>query len=85
MPTEDRAMLVCHPDPSMSCSAEFSFWANVAEALHARAELTPSGPLCLGAHSVARLDLEPDPRCWLSSRIRTKATADAIASNGADT
>jgi hypothetical protein len=73
-----RAVLVCHPDPSVSGSAEFTFWADVEEARQARDELTPCGPLCAGAHSVARLDLEPNPRCWLLSRTRTTSTAGGV-------
>ena len=74
-----RAVLVCHPDPNVSGSAEFTFWADVKEAEQARDELTPCGPLC-GVHTVVRVDLEPDPRCWSSSRNRTTATT----ADGAD-
>jgi hypothetical protein len=72
------AVLVCHPDPSVSGTAEFTFWADLAEARQARDELTPCGPLCAGAHSIARLDLEPNSRCWLLSQTRTTSTAGGV-------
>jgi hypothetical protein len=64
------AVLVCHPDPRIAGGAEFTFWANAAEARQAEVELTPCGNRCSGRHSVARVDLEPDPRRWLSSKAR---------------
>lgn len=57
-----RAGLVCHPDPSVSGSAEFTYWADVDEARQAEAELTPCGPQCIGVHTIARLDTGPEPR-----------------------
>ncbi|MFZ0715919.1 hypothetical protein [Mycobacterium sp.] len=58
-----RAVLVCHPEPQQSSSAEFTFWADVAEARRAEAELGHRcGPLCVEIHTIARLGLEPDPR-----------------------
>ncbi len=56
------AALVCHPDPSMSGSAEFTFWADLREARHAEAELTPCGPHCIGSHTAVRLSAELEPR-----------------------
>ncbi len=67
-PTDDqdqhafRAVLVCHPDPSVSGTAEWTFWADLAEAKQARAELTPCGPLCIGSHTAVRLGAELEPR-----------------------
>lgn len=92
------AVLVCHPDPKASGSAEWTVWADVAEARLAAIELAMPvcGPRCIGVHTVVRVDLEPNPRHWSSLRSRTTATAEddlsrtevtagAAASDGADT
>ena len=74
----NRAALVCHPDPSVSGGAEFTFWADAEEAWQAKIELTPCGPRCSGVHTVARVDLEPNPRCWPLSRTRATSTAGRV-------
>lgn len=61
-----RAALVCHPDPSIARSAEWTYWADVEEARRAAAELTPCGDRCAGIHTVARLDVEVQPKRKLS-------------------
>lgn len=68
-----RAVLVCHPDPNVSGGAEFTLWANLVEARDAAMELAMPvcGPRCFGVHTIVRVDLEPNPRHWLS--LRTKA------------
>lgn len=58
-----HAVLVCHPDPSVSSTAEFTYWADAAEARQAEAELAhPCGPECQQIHSIVRLDAELEPR-----------------------
>jgi hypothetical protein len=61
---QSGAVLVCHPDPSVSSSAEFMFWADVTEARQAQAEVChpTCGPACTGIHTIARLGAAREPR-----------------------
>lgn len=62
-----RAALVCyHAAETGSITAEFTYWADADEAQRVEAELTPCGFLCVGIHTIARLDAEPEPRRRLS-------------------
>lgn len=57
------AVLVCYRGRSAAYSAEWTFWADAAEAWLAEAELGhPCGPSCSSTHTVARLDVEREPR-----------------------
>lgn len=50
-------VLVCHRGTQDGpITAEWTYWDTAGQARQARAELTPCGPLCIGVHSVARLD-----------------------------
>lgn len=62
------AVLVCHRcPPTGPITAEWTYWDSTGQARAAEAELTPCGPLCIGVHSVVRLDLEPQPRAGRKS------------------
>ncbi|WP_156746904.1 hypothetical protein [Mycobacterium sp. E2733] len=51
-----RAALVCHRNPPSSI--EWTYWDSIGQAHLAESELTPCGPLCIGVHSVVRVDIE---------------------------
>ena len=85
MSTEDRAVLVCHPDPSVSGSAEWTFWADLTEAQAALNELTPCGPHCIECHTAARLDSGREPRRRSSSSTRATVATRVAAAYGAGT
>lgn len=60
---ERRGVLVCHcvtknGDPA---NPEWTYWADLAEARHARDALTPCGPRCGGSHTCVEVDV-PRPR-----------------------
>jgi hypothetical protein len=58
-----RGVLVCfHVPPCGNISAEWTYWDSRRQARQAAAELTPCGPLCIGVHSVVRVDVVPEPR-----------------------
>ena len=58
-----RVALVCHRSTQTGpITAEWTYWDTTGQARQAEAELTPCGRFCIGVHSVARLDLEPDRR-----------------------
>lgn len=63
---QGRAVLVCHADPNVAGSAEFTYWDSIEEARSAEAELCPCSARCVGLHTVARLDVEVEPRRKLS-------------------
>jgi hypothetical protein len=53
-----RAALVCyHNPPSGPISVEWTYWDTRVQARQAEAELTPCGPLCIGVHSVVRVEV----------------------------
>lgn len=66
-----RAVLVCHPDPSAAYSAEITYWDTTGQARQAEAELTPCGPLCIGVHSVVRVNVVPNPKAGRERQIAT--------------
>jgi hypothetical protein len=43
-------------------TVEWTNWDSAGQARQAEAELIPCGPLCIGVHSVVRLDSLPEPR-----------------------
>jgi hypothetical protein len=58
-----RAALICYRSTRTGpITVEWTYWDSTGQARQAQAELTPCGPLCVGVHSVVRLDLEPEPR-----------------------
>lgn len=58
------AVLVCYRGCPQNgpTAGEFTYWDDAGQAGQAEAELTPCGPRCIGVHTIARLDLLPDPR-----------------------
>lgn len=53
------AALVCHrSDHTGPITVEFTYWDNAGQARQAETELTPCGPLCVGVHSIVRVDIE---------------------------
>lgn len=74
-----RVALVCHRRTLTGpVTVEATYWDSVEQARQAEAELSPCSPLCVGVHSVVRVDLEPDSTRGLSSRTRTTRTAGAV-------
>lgn len=58
-----RAALVCyHAPPDGAYTAEWTYWDSREQARQAEAELTPCGPLCIGVHSVVRVDATSEPK-----------------------
>ena len=58
-----RAVLVCYRRcQNGPITAEFTYWETCEQARQAEADLSPCGPLCIGVHGVARIDLMPVPR-----------------------
>lgn len=56
-----RAALVCHRSTETGpITVEWTYWESTRQARQAEAELTPCGPLCIGVHSVVRLNRGPD-------------------------
>lgn len=53
------AALVCHrSNHAGPITVEFTYWDTTGQARQAEAELTPCGPLCMGVHSIVRVDIE---------------------------
>ncbi|MEE2853509.1 MAG: hypothetical protein VX424_12770 [Actinomycetota bacterium] len=53
-----RAALVCYRRTQTGpITVEWTYWDTTGQARQAEAELTPCGPLCIGVHTVARVDL----------------------------
>jgi hypothetical protein len=69
------AALVCHrSNLAGPITVECTYWDITGQARQAEAELTPCGPLCIGVHSVVRVDLEArDAALAPSSGTRTPA------------
>ncbi len=66
------AVLVCHrSDQTGPVAAEWTYWDTTEQAQQAQTELTPCSPRCTGIHTIARLNLEPDPRRRPSLRTGT--------------
>jgi hypothetical protein len=59
-----RAALICYRSAQTGppVTVEATYWDTTGQAREAEAELTPCGLLCIGVHSVVRLDLSPNPR-----------------------
>lgn len=58
-----RAALVCHRSTQTGpITVEATYWDTTGQARQAEAELTPCGPLCIGVHSVVRVDVVPEPK-----------------------
>lgn len=76
-----RAALICHRcRQTGSITVEWTYWDSRQQARQAEVELTPCGPLCIGLHSVVRLDSPPEPRRpvgsgWLMSPRSARARA----------
>ncbi|MGV0603931.1 hypothetical protein [Mycolicibacterium sp. XJ1904] len=51
-----RAALVCYRGESAAYAAEWTYWDSREQARRAEAELTPCGPLCIGVHTVVRVE-----------------------------
>lgn len=84
-----RAALVCHRSTETGpITVEATYWDTTGQAREAEAELTPCGPLCIGVHTIARLDIEAvlrRSRRPSSLGTRTTSTAGPVAAGGADT
>lgn len=53
------AVLVCHRSTRTGpVTVEWTYWESTGQARQAEARLTPCGPLCIGVHSIVRVDLE---------------------------
>ena len=73
-----RAALVCHRSTATGpVTVEATYWDSVEQARQAEAELSPCSRLCVGVHSVVRVDPEPDLTRWPSPGTRTTSTAGA--------
>lgn len=75
-----RAALVCYRSTQTGpVGAEWTYWDGIGQAQQALAELASCGcgPLCIGVHSIARLDREPHGRRRPSLRTRTTSTTGA--------
>jgi hypothetical protein len=57
----DAALVCYHNPPSGPISVEWTYWDSREQARQAEAELAPCGPLCIGVHSVVRVDLSLTP------------------------
>ena len=44
--------------PGASPGHTITYWDNAGQARQAETELTPCGPLCVGVHSIVRVDIE---------------------------
>lgn len=51
-----RAALVCHSSTQTGPVTEWTYWDSNGQARQAEAKLTPCGPLCIGVHTVVRVD-----------------------------
>ncbi|EFG74155.1 hypothetical protein HMPREF0591_5936 [Mycobacterium parascrofulaceum ATCC BAA-614] len=52
------AALVCHRSTETGpITVEATYWDTTGQARQAEAELTPCGPLCIGVHTVVRVDV----------------------------
>ncbi|BBY36822.1 hypothetical protein MMAN_09560 [Mycobacterium mantenii] len=72
-----HAVLVCHRrNYAGPIAVECTYWDTTGQARQAEAELTPCGPLCIGVHSVVRVDLQPAFTRGRWSRTRTTGTDD---------
>lgn len=58
-----RGVLVCYRSTDIGpTTAEWTFWHSIGQAREGEADLTPCGPLCIGVHSVVRVDLAAPAR-----------------------
>lgn len=77
--------LICHRCNEIGpITAEWTYWDTTGQARQAEAELTPCGPLCIGVHSIVRLDRGADPRRPTSLRTRATASVPPAAAGHQD-
>ncbi|OBF05347.1 hypothetical protein A5775_24350 [Mycobacterium sp. 852002-10029_SCH5224772] len=66
------AALICYRCTQTGpITVEWTYWESAGQARQAEAELTPCGPLCVGVHSVTRVDVVPEPRAGRERQMTT--------------